>query len=572
MARRGRPRELPSMLPHLDTAAATASELEDVRLRSSRTVDAEVRAALRLRKQAAKTQKLAQERAKRQVEQLALACQHAQLVTEKAIKRLQEKVAKQQREAQQLDQLRVRVEAGEQVTLSPSKMRKLKKSSGLGPKRPRLSYADAYIIEELAGAKTQTEIAEQVGVSQSTVSRHLSGSRISSNHGRPPKLTEQMLYATARFQFLFKTCNWLDTAKFLRLAFDVTVSARTVARRLKSFCGFRLGDFRRFPRDRNSDRAIRERHQYALDMPNNYRQNTLCNAIYFDEVMLSRVTKRKAWSICGWIPTVEDEFDTDTTEHISLLLAASPAFGVLYYKIVEGIITGEVVLDSMKGMMTAYISHEASGFGRKRAFVMDNAKIHHRGIVVGYLRGDAVSRWIGMEFLPPYSPFLNPLEEVFGLIKCRLWRRRSVATVTDESKAFIKKSLVEEVTKITAEDARSFYFHVEHFLKFAKDCTPVFTQQLYKDTHVGDEVGLCPLLPLAVETLLASYLPHSFEEFTAEMCDDVERIYGCKRLRLDDIRRVQLEHVGLDDDNCNESDRDDTDDFSFSPDSQLTVM
>lgn len=107
----------------------------------------------------------------------------------------------------------------------------------------------------------------------------------------------------------------------------------------------------------------------------------------------------------------------------------------------------------------------------------------------------------------------------------------------------MKKSLVEEVTKISEEDARAFYFHVKHFLKYAKDRTPVFTQQLYEDSHVGDEAGLCPLLPVTIENLLASYLPHSYDEFTPEMCVDVEVVFGCKRLTLADVQRISLEHA-----------------------------
>lgn len=75
---------------------------------------------------------------------------------------------------------------------------------------------------------------------------------------------------------------------------------------------------------------------------------------------------------------------------------------------VEGSITGEVVLEFMKEMMATYIARQLTLNGRKRAFVLDNAKMHHRSIVVDYLRGEAVSQWIAMEFLPPYPPFFKP--------------------------------------------------------------------------------------------------------------------------------------------------------------------
>lgn len=74
----------------------------------------------------------------------------------------------------------------------------------------------------------------------------------------------------------------------------------------------------------------------------------------------------------------------------------------------------------------------------------------------------------------------------------------------------------------------------------------MFTQQLYEDTHIGDEAGLCPLLPASVEALLSSYLPHIYDEFTAEMCNEIERTYGCRRLTLADVQRIDLDSAAND--------------------------
>ncbi|KAJ0391022.1 hypothetical protein P43SY_011021 [Pythium insidiosum] len=263
---------------------------------------------------------------------------------------------------------------------------------------------------ELAGDKTQADIAARIGVLQSTVSRHIR--RPDNNRtpgarcGRKSSLTQAMLSAAARFPFLFATRNLLDTAAFLFFVYGVRVSTKTIARHLKDQCGFRTGDFRRYPQDRNGQRAIDKRYEYARSVPAKYGQNALYHAIYYDEMKLSRVTKSKAWSICGWIPTVEGEFDNDTADHITLLLAACPAFGLVHVEIVEGSVTGETVLDFLKSMMTEYLARDTVETGH-------------------------------------------------------------------ESKAFIKKALSEEVLKITAEDVRSFYFHVEHFLKFALERAPV---------------------------------------------------------------------------------------------------
>lgn len=531
---RGRPRELPSTLPRLGPQVSLDPALADVNIQSRQVIVGRQLNQKRLEKQAQVARARARQRAKRQIEQLTMACRHAQLAAEKTLRRYEEAAAQKEAQVRRLNQLRVAVEAGDEVELTNSEVTQLRKFAGFGTKKPRLSAVDHQVILQLAGTETNAAIAARIGVAPSTVLRHLKNRPpASEKRGRKPRLTPEMLSAAARFQFICNTACLRRTGAFLRLAFGVSVCPRTISRHLKGVAGFRLGDFRRFPRDRNADHAIQARFDYATAMVNKFGQNTLYEAIYFDEMKLTRTTKRKAWSIAGWIPTVTDEFYSENPEHISLLYAASPAFGTLYFEVIEGSVTGETCLEFLQGMVASYVRKFPSD--RKRAFIMDNAKIHHRGIVTAYLYGEVVSQRIGLEFLPIYSPFLNPLEETFALIKTRLWRERSNATVTGESKAMLKRDLSNQVLAITEHDVRQYYFHVEHFLKFATERTPVFTQQLYESSHSGDEMGLCPMLPETVEALLDSYLPHTYEEFTPEMNDSIERAFGCQRLTMDAV-------------------------------------
>ncbi|POM65610.1 Hypothetical protein PHPALM_18645, partial [Phytophthora palmivora] len=387
----GRPRELPSRLPRLDPAVALDPSLQGIELQSSAFILPETRRRHRQEKQAETARRLATQRARRQVEELARACQHARLSAEKSRQRFERLAAKQAEEAQRLDQLRLRVEAGEEIELSDGDARKLRRVAGFGTKKSRLSETDHRVIQELG---------------------------------------------TFGGQMLVDKSN------------DA----------------------------RNSDRAIEERFKYASFLPTKFGQNTLYEAIYYDEMKLTRQTNRKAWSIAGWIPTVPDEFYTDHPEHVSLLLAGSPSFGVLHFEVVEGSITAEVILDFMKEMMTRYMD------------------------------------------------------------KVPAARRQKPASVTDESRAMLKKKLSEVVVRITEHDVRQFYFHVEHFIRYALDKTPVFTQQLYENSHSGDEVGYSPMLPDTIETLFASYLPQTYEEFAPEMNRDIEHVFGVRRLTMEVIQ------------------------------------
>ncbi|KAG6943644.1 hypothetical protein JG688_00017506 [Phytophthora aleatoria] len=133
-------------------------------------------------------------------------------------------------------------------------------------------------------------------------------------------------------------------------------------------------------------------------MPQKFTQNMLYNAIYFNEMKLSRCTKRNVWSIKGWIPTVPDEPYSTNPELITLMYAASQSFGTLYFEIVEGSVPGETCLIFIKEMMPAYMRKGLAS--RNRAFIMDNAPIHHhRGPVNDYMRGIVVAETIGLDYL-----------------------------------------------------------------------------------------------------------------------------------------------------------------------------
>ena len=50
---------------------------------------------------------------------------------------------------------------------------------------------------------------------------------------------------------------------------------------------------------------------------------------------------------------------------------------------------------------------------KNSVLVLDNAKIHHDQELLDYLDAFGVK----VEFLPPYSPDLNPIESAFSTIK-----------------------------------------------------------------------------------------------------------------------------------------------------------
>jgi len=177
------------------------------------------------------------------------------------------------------------------------------------------------------------------------------------------------------------------------------VSPRTIQRHLKPL-GFRLGDFCRFPRDRNKDKVIEMRREfdkeiYQLADP----EKALRDAIYIDEMKLSRQTSPKAWSIAGWIPEVVCEFHNDNPELVTLILAVSATIRVLHFEIVTGSVTHGTVRNFCKTMIQ--VCHRRKlheGRQYLRLLMMDNARVHKKQ-VVDFLEGEEVKKPMVLKFI-----------------------------------------------------------------------------------------------------------------------------------------------------------------------------
>lgn len=111
---------------------------------------------------------------------------------------------------------------------------------------------------------------------------------------------------------------------------------------------------------------------------------------------------------------------------------------------------------------------------------MDNAKLHHAQLL------DDTNIWESLErtyniihmFLPPYSPFLNPIELVFNTVKYRLDRK-------DLTKENVKQKVQEEFERITEEECRSYCEHANKHLKHCAKELPfsgkILTPDLVED-------------------------------------------------------------------------------------------
>ena len=87
--------------------------------------------------------------------------------------------------------------------------------------------------------------------------------------------------------------------------------------------------------------------------------------------------------------------------------------------------------------------------GPNSVLIMDNAKIHHNNDFINIVQelGGKV------EFLPPYSPDLNPIETSFSVIKSWIRRYREFMENFND----LIHALMLACAQITSNDAKEFF-------------------------------------------------------------------------------------------------------------------
>ena len=95
--------------------------------------------------------------------------------------------------------------------------------------------------------------------------------------------------------------------------------------------------------------------------------------------------------------------------------------------------------------------------GPLSVLVLDNAKIHHNAEILALADHFSVC----IEYLPPYSPDLNPIEEAFSQIKYFIRRHKDYYSRTQDDG--ILYDMYEVLDIVTAEDASRFIAHAGYF-------------------------------------------------------------------------------------------------------------
>ena len=142
--------------------------------------------------------------------------------------------------------------------------------------------------------------------------------------------------------------------------------------------------------------------------------------VFIDESAANETTKERkhGWALPGVRPTISRPFKR--SERWSILPAYTSRRGYITYEIVQGSYTSESYLAFIRDRVLPLCNPYDPEIPRENSIlVMDNASIH-RG---PELRTLCDLFQVTLEFLPPYSPDYNPIEESFAELKA--WMKRN---------------------------------------------------------------------------------------------------------------------------------------------------
>ncbi|KAJ3536464.1 hypothetical protein NMY22_g6034 [Coprinellus aureogranulatus] len=238
--------------------------------------------------------------------------------------------------------------------------------------------------------------------------------------------------------FLDEFLDLLDTNRFISVHFT------TIYRELE-----RLGMSRKKLKKIASERNNLLRADFVGRMAA-YSPEELC---FLDETSKDKRTvgRRYGRSRKGRRATQEQPFVRGRRVSVTGFLTLD---GIVAKTAVEGSMTRELYLQFLENTVLPQCSPYP---GPRSVLVMDNARIHHGDEIL-----ELCDRFgVRIEYLPPYSPDLNPIEEAFSKIKHFL--RRHGRYYLEREDYGLLYDMFEVMEIITPDDARGYFGHAGYF-------------------------------------------------------------------------------------------------------------
>lgn len=259
-----------------------------------------------------------------------------------------------------------------------------------------------------------------------------------------------------------------------------TISLPALWKHLTEKCFFTLKQASLYNRERDADRTLRLRHEIVSkwkEIGVDFQKN----CVFIDEAGFNtQMMRGRAWSRVGEPAKVT--VHSKKGVNVSIIGCISP-FGTINFSKVEPLQQSDVdklekefqysqpskkrkakddskkkpkkgttayhIVKFVQAVMDVLDKHGKNGF----YIVMDNCKIHHTAFVVEAIN----SRGYKPLFMPPYSPFLNPIEECWAKIKGNIKR-----SPLDENSTLTPR-IAEACKTVSADNCLGWIRHSESY-------------------------------------------------------------------------------------------------------------
>lgn len=315
------------------------------------------------------------------------------------------------------------------------------------------------IINRWVSGESVTQIASSCGIPRTTAASIITkykstGIIVSSLKGGDRRTA---LTLSQKFQVQ----SWVDENPLLSLqqlktkveeTFRIITSISTIDRTLRSF-HYTLKVATRVPERRNSINTIETRYDYAMRFRELETSTRHENLIFIDEVGFQVVTRpKRARSLRG--TGAYTQVSAARSRNISVLAACNKN-GMIGHLISNVAYNGESFIN---GMLTIKQKCAEKGIFEP-VFVMDNARIHHYGRFTEVIAENNFQ----VVYLPPYSPFLNPIENVFSV-----WKNM-VSRAECQNEQSLMETITGKFNEITESHCDGFYRKMLRYIQRSLD-------------------------------------------------------------------------------------------------------
>jgi transposase len=390
------------------------------------------------------------------------------------------------------------------------------------------------VIQQNAEGKSSAEIAALCLLKQSTVRGILSRFRKTGREspipqsarwvGRKRLIQDYALSWISRYAVLHPAATIgkllsVFAEKFPTSSGQKLPSRTTLWRWMKRIYGLTFNDFVSIPHNRNTEYAINARKRYCIEAKQVEIGAALFHAIYVDETPWAfGECLTRGICLAGARPVCPQEKRPDSC--VTVISAMSPAFGFLHTEFRCGSVRIQEISEFISRLHERNLSSDF--YSRRRTLmrtaleslgvdmaapaidrvlshtfiVWDNASIHNSDILDGHSA-------LEQHRLPPYSPFLNPIEESFSYLKhiyvhpdsarnaeTRELLRAESTTMQTAILQILEKELSETFCKKVFQHSRRFWDQCALGI-------PVATREILDRCHEGDEISLSVLESVA---------------------------------------------------------------------------